>query len=144
MSSRVLCSRKVKLHDVPEPLEVAEDQLEAIAREGARQMLASALEEERDAYLGRGRYERSGAYRGYRSGGVPRRLTLGAGTVELAVCRVRDIPRGEEPFESKILRKYQRRSDTIDGTFLNLFVEELVTRDCPSGAPAVASRASAE
>lgn len=129
MSSRVLCSRKVKLHDVPEPLEVTGDQLEAIAREGARQMLVSALEEERDAYLVRGRYQRSGAYRGYRNGGTPRRLTLGAGTVELAVPRVRDVPKGQEPFESKILRKYQRRSDTIDGTFLNLFVEGLATRD---------------
>jgi len=129
MSSRMLCRRKVKIQEAPEPIEVARDQLEMIAREGARQMLVSALEEERDAYLGRGRYERSGEYRGYRNGGTPRRLTLGAGTVELAVPRVRDVPEDQEPFESRILRKYQRRSDTIDGTFLNLFVEGLATRD---------------
>src|SRR5512147_751972 len=110
MSSRVLCRRKVKVQESPEPNEVARDQLEMIAREGARQMLASALEEERDAYLARGRYERSGEYRGYRNGGTPRRLTLGAGTVELAVPRVREVPKGQEPFESRILRKYQRRS----------------------------------
>lgn len=71
MSSRVLCRRKVKLHDVPEPVEVTGDQLEAIARQGARRMLRSALEEERDVYLGRGRYERLGEYRGYRNGGAP-------------------------------------------------------------------------
>jgi len=129
MSSRVLCRQKVKLHDVPEPIEVAEDQLEAIARKGARTMLGDALREEVDAYLGRERYERTEAYRGYRNGGSPRRLTLGAGTVELAVPRVRDVPKDQEPFESRILRKYQRRSDTIDGTFLNLFVEGLATRD---------------
>ena len=36
---------------------------------------------------------------------------------------------GQEPFESKILRKHQRRSDTIDETFMKLFIEGLATRD---------------
>jgi transposase-like protein len=103
--------------------------LEALARAGARELLVRALSEEVDAYLGRGRYERTGAHRGYRNGSTSRRLTLGTGTIDLAVTRVRDIPAGQEPFESKILRKYQRRSDTIDETFLNLFVEGLATRD---------------
>jgi len=49
--------------------------------------------------------------------------------VELAQPRVRDIPDGQEPFESKLLRKYQRRSDTIDDTFMKLFIEGLATRD---------------
>jgi transposase-like protein len=92
-------------------------------------MLARALSEEVDAYLRRGRYERNDRHRGYRNGTTPRQLTLGAGTIPLAVPRVRDIPGDQEPFESKILRKHQRRSDTIDATFLNLFVEGLATRD---------------
>lgn len=56
-------------------------------------------------------------------------MTLGAGTIALSPPRVRDIPTDQAPFESKILRKHQRRSDTIDETFLNLFVEGLATRD---------------
>lgn len=92
-------------------------------------MLMAALQEEVNGYLGRGRYERTGQFRGYRNGTTPRRLTLGTGTVDLAVTRIRDVPQGQERFESKILRKYQRRSDTIDATFLNLFVEGLATRD---------------
>ncbi len=48
----------------------------------------------------------------------PRRLTLGSGTVELQAPRVRDVPPGQEPFGSKIVRKYPRRGDTIDETFL--------------------------
>ncbi|MBN2563770.1 MAG: transposase [Phycisphaerae bacterium] len=56
-------------------------------------------------------------------------MTLGSGTVELAQPRVRDIPDGREPCESKILRKHQRRSDTIDETFMKLFIEGLATRD---------------
>ncbi len=44
------------------------DTLEAFVREGARRMLAAALEAEVTAFLGRGRYERSTAFRGYRNG----------------------------------------------------------------------------
>ena len=109
--------------------EVVADQLEALAREGAREMLMTALGDEVDAYLGRGRYERGDGFRGYRNGSSPRRLTLGSGTVALQTPRVRDVPPSQEPFESKIIRKYQRRSDTIDETFMNLFVEGLATRD---------------
>jgi putative transposase len=105
------------------------DELEALARQGARDLLMAALEDERDAYLGRGPYERSEVYRGYRNGTTPHRLTLGCGTVELDVPRVRDLPAGQAPFESKIVRKYQRRSDTIDETFMKLFIEGLATRD---------------
>lgn len=112
-----------------EAWQVAQDQVEELARRGARQMLMAALGEEVDAYLGRARYERSDVHRGYRNGTTPRRLTLGSGTVELEVTRVRDIPPGQQPFESKILRKYQRRSDTIDETFMKLFIEGLATRD---------------
>jgi transposase-like protein len=88
-------------------------------------MLVEALNEEVDAYLGRGRYERTDAYRGYRNGSSSRKLTLGAGTIDVAAPRVRDVPEDQEPFTSKILRKHQRRSDTIDATFLNLLVEGL-------------------
>jgi putative transposase len=129
MSNRTNHRRKVKCEGDGEGMVVVHDHLEELAREGAREMLMEALNEEVDAYLGRGRYERTDKYRGYRNGSTPRRLTLGAGTIDLGAPRVRDIPAGHEPFESKILRKHQRRSDTIDETFLNLFVEGLATRD---------------
>jgi len=109
--------------------EVVADQLESLARVGAREMLMTALSDEVGAYLGRGRYERGDGFRGYRNGTSPRHLTLGSGTVALRTPRVRDTPPEQEPFESKIIRKYQRRSDTIDETFMNLFVEGLATRD---------------
>jgi transposase-like protein len=108
---------------------MARDQVEELARAGAREMLTAALNEEVDAYLGRSRYQRDEPFRGYRNGTTPRRLTLGSGTVELDQPRVRDIPHDQEPFDSKILRKYQRRSDMIDDTFMKLFIEGLATRD---------------
>jgi putative transposase len=123
--------------DASAALQAVSDQLEELARHGARTILMVTLNEEVDAYLGRRRYERSGDgsaedevdFRGYRNGTSPRRLTLGSGTIALAMPRVRDIPTGREPFESKLLRRYQRRSGTIDRTFLKLFIEGLATRD---------------
>ncbi len=109
--------------------EMVRDQLENVARAGAREMLMVALNEEGDAYLGRGCDERDETFRGYRNGTTPRRLTLGSGTEELNQPRVRDVPADQAPFASKILRKYQRRSDTIDETFVKLFMEGLATRD---------------
>src|SRR6266536_4821406 len=69
------------------------DSLEAYVREGARRMLAAALEEEVAAFLGRGRYERGKPFRGYRNGyHEPRELTVGVGAVEVKVPRVAEVP----------------------------------------------------
>ena len=132
MASRTKRPDQVNRRDGNEAAAVVGDQLEALARQGARHMLMDALGEEVEAYLQRGRYRRredEECFRGYRNGTSPRRLTLGSGTIDLSVPRVRDIPQGQEPYASRILRKYQRRSDTIDETFLKLFIEGLATRD---------------
>ena len=55
--------------------EVVRDQIEELARAGAQEMLMAALNAEVDAYLGRGRYQRDGEFRGHRNGTTPRRLT---------------------------------------------------------------------
>ena len=119
----------VKQEDGNDGRLVVADHLEELARQGARQMLTTALQEEVEAYLGRDHYQRTGQFRGYRNGSTSRTVTCGAGTMDLPVPRVRDVPSSQEPFESKVLRKYQRRSDTIDATFMNLFIEGLATRD---------------
>ncbi|MBK9119783.1 MAG: transposase [Phycisphaerales bacterium] len=72
-----------------EAVQVVRDQVEELARLGARQMLLAALEDEVNVYLQRDRYQRQGEFRGYRNGTTPRRLTLGSGTVPLEVPRVR-------------------------------------------------------
>lgn len=129
MVSTAVRRTAVKQRDADAASQVVVDHLEELARQGARQMLVTALQEEVEMYLGRDRYQRTGEFRGYRNGSTGRTVTLGAGTMDLPVPRVRDVPAGQEPFESKVLRKYQRRSDTIDATFMNLFIEGLATRD---------------
>src|SRR5512140_266562 len=129
MATTAVRRAAVKQQEADQGQPVVADHLEELARQGARQMLVTALQEEVETYLGRDRYQRTGEFRGYRNGSTSRQVTLGAGTMDLPVPRVRDVPASQEPFESKVLRKYQRRSDTIDATFMNLFIEGLATRD---------------
>jgi transposase-like protein len=67
--------------------------LEDLVREGAQKMLAQALEEEVNAFLGRGRYERGKGFRGYRNGyHEAREVTVGVAPVSVRVPRVSQIP----------------------------------------------------
>src|SRR5579863_1504144 len=108
------------------------DSLEAYVREGARRMLAAALEEEVTAFLGRGRYERGKPYRGYRNGHHPaRELTVGVGAVEVRVPRVADVPAEVAPdgFQSQVVQRYQRASAGTQELFVRLYLEGLATGD---------------
>ena len=109
-----------------------QDALEAYVREGARRMLAAVLEEEVSAFLGRCRYERSKVFRGYRNGyHPPRELTVGLAPVEVRVPRVVKVPRDVAPrgFQSQIVRRYQRASQTTQRLFARLYLEGLATGD---------------
>ena len=108
------------------------DSLEAYVREGARRMLAAALEEEVTAFLGRGRYERGKPYRGYRNGHHPaRELTVGVGAVAVRVPRVADVPAEVAPdgFQSQVVQRYQRCSPATQALFVRLYLEGLATGD---------------
>jgi len=108
------------------------DALEAYVQEGARRMLAAVLEEEVNAFLGRHRYERGKTFRGYRNGyHPPRELTVGLGPVEVRVPRVADVPLEVAPrgFQSQVVRRYERASQTTRRLFARLYLEGLATGD---------------
>ncbi len=108
------------------------DTLEAYVQEGARRMLAAALEEEVSSFLGRHRYGRGKAFRGYRNGHLPpRELTVGLCPVEVRVPRVAQVPRDVAPrgFRSRIVERYQRASQTTQRLFVRLYLEGLATGD---------------
>jgi putative transposase len=101
--------------------------LDLIAREGARVILEIALTEEVDEFLGRRRYERRAeAPGGYRNGTRERTVQCGSGEVAI---RKPKIVGAEEPFESKVMRRWQRRSEDIERVLPALYVEGLSTRD---------------
>jgi putative transposase len=108
------------------------DSLEAYVREGARQMLAAALDAEVSVFLGRARYERGKPFRGYRNGyHEPRELTVGVGAVDVRVPRVAGVPAELAPdgFRSQIVQRYQRASPGTQELFARLYLEGLATGD---------------
>lgn len=95
-------------------------------------MLAVVLEEEVNAFLGRQRYERGKAFRGYRNGyHLPREVTVGLGPVEVRVPRVAKVPPEvtTQGFESQLVKRYERASQTTQRLFARLYLEGLATGD---------------
>ena len=108
------------------------DVLEDLVQEGARRMLAGALEEEVNAFLGRHRYERGKPFRGYRNGHhPPREVTVGLGPVSVKVPRVAQVPADVAPqgFQSQVVRRYERASQSTQRLFARLYLEGLATGD---------------
>jgi len=95
-------------------------ELDEIARAGARRMLMAALDTEAADYVERHRHERDAEGRAlvvHNGRAQGRKLTLGAGTVELKAPRVNDRRRDEQGqrqrFTSRILPPYMRRSPKV-------------------------------
>ena len=106
--------------------------LEDLVRRGAQEMLRRALEEEVEGFLGRSRYDREGAFRGYRNGHAPERTVgSGLGAVAVRAPRVRDVPPEVAPdgYRSAILPRYQRRTQAQSQLFAQLYLEGLSSGD---------------
>ena len=98
----------------PEQQEVQDlsSNLDEIARQGAKRMLIEALQQEVAEYVGNTSEERdeSGKALVVRNGKArPRKVTLGAGVVEVEAPRINDR-RAEHRCSSKILPPYLRKS----------------------------------
>jgi transposase-like protein len=105
--------------------------LDEIAREGARRMLALALEAEVDEYLHRAREARDGQGHALvvRNGHARERsVTLGVGKLPVRAPRVEDRRPGER-FSSRILPPYMRRSPQLDEALPVLYLKGLSSGD---------------
>jgi putative transposase len=110
--------------------------LDDLAREGARQMIAAALEAEVSEYVASFAEERGedGKRLVVRNGQArERRLTVGSGTVGIRAPRVNDKRVDEEGerkrFSSKILPAYARRSPKVTDVLPILYLRGLSTGD---------------
>ena len=141
-----------------------EDPLTEIAREGARRMLASALEAEIEAFVGKFAEERlpDGRQRVVRHGyGPERRIQTGIGALEVRRPKVRDRARDGESgekvrFTSHILPRWARRSRSLDALLPVLYLRGISTGDfqealsallgpeAPNLSPGVIARLAAE
>jgi putative transposase len=111
--------------------------LDALAREGARRMIATALEAEVADYIDRfaGDLDEDGHRLVVRNGRArERKLTVGAGTVAVRAPRVNDKRVDAETgqrrkFSSKILPAYARRSPKVTEVLPVLYLHGLSTGD---------------
>lgn len=104
------------------------DPLGEAARRGAQLLLQKALEAEIDAFLGRGRYERSGdgGVTGYRNGYEPKTVHTAEGSLTLQVPQLRETL---EPFESVWLQAIGTRSQRLVDLIPTLYVKGMSQRD---------------
>ena len=110
--------------------------LDELAREGARRMLMTALDEEVAAYIER--YQREQDEQGHRlvvrnGKSKARKVTCGAGTLEVQAPRVNDKRVDEQgqrhKFTSQILPPYMRRSPKVAEVLPVLYLRGLSTGD---------------
>jgi putative transposase len=111
--------------------------LDELAREGARRMIATALEAEAADYVERfaGEYGEDGKRLVVRNGRARERgVTVGSGTVAIRAPRVNDKRVDEETgermrFSSRILPAYARRSPKVNDVLPVLYLRGLSTGD---------------
>jgi transposase-like protein len=128
MSKKVPPSQQL-LKAFEEKLAFGELTLSDVTRSGAQLMLQYALEQEVSCFLGRGYYENAPAQskdRGRRNGYEERSVLTGEGKVTVQVPQTRD---SEEPFRSKILESYVKRTETLDELITRMYVHGMSTRD---------------
>jgi putative transposase len=110
------------------------DVLTEILREGAQQMLTTAIEAEVAEWIEAHRHleDSRGHRQVVRNGYLPRRtITTGIGPVEVRQPRVADRRRSEEaePFSSKILPPYLRKTKSIEELLPWLYLKGISTGD---------------
>jgi putative transposase len=114
-----------------EGFEWGSDTIEAEIRERVRGMIEAIIEEELESTLGAGRSQRIGAARtGYRHGARERQLTtsLGKTTIRLPRARLKGADGDESEWHSRIIRRYQRRTERVDGALLGTYLSGVNTR----------------
>jgi transposase-like protein len=106
------------------------DPIETGVRGRIRGFIEELVEQELEAALGRGRYERAGGTNGHRHGHRKRQLTGSFGPVEIAVPRAR--LRGEggstREWRSAVLPRYARRTRQLEALIAGAYLAGTNTR----------------
>ncbi len=114
-----------------EGFEWGADLIEAEIRTRIRGLIEGIVAEELEAALGAGKSQRVGAARsGYRHGSRQRQLTtsLGPTTMMMPRARLQDEDGQESEWHSRVIRRYQRRTERVDGAILGLYLSGINSR----------------
>ena len=105
--------------------------LEELMRERIRATIETLIDEELEAALGAARSERVGPVRtGYRHGKRARTLTtsLGATTITMPRARIEDAKGQRREWHSRMITRYQRRTERVDEAILGIYLSGTNTR----------------
>jgi transposase-like protein len=105
--------------------------LEDLIGERIRATIESIVEEELEGALGAARSQRVGSVRvGYRHGKRARRLTtsLGATTITMPRARIEDVQGKRREWHSRMIPRYQRRTERVDEAILGIYLSGTTTR----------------
>jgi transposase-like protein len=93
-------------------------------------MIETVVEEELEAALGAGRSQRIGARSGYRHGARARQLTtsLGKTAITLPRARLKSANGTESEWRSRIIPRYQRRTERVDAALLGAYLSGINSR----------------
>jgi putative transposase len=115
--------KETKQSNIQSPIQLT---LDKIVLEGAKRLLGELLEAELTEHLGRLRYEQHmpETMKKYRNGyGKERQLVVGSGSIPIR------LPRLREPWESQIVKRYQRYSEGMRELIPQLYLHGLATGD---------------
>jgi putative transposase len=87
-------------------------------RQAVRFTLVTILEEEVEAFVGAGRYQRAGERRDQRNGYYERGLVTGVGKIEAL-----PVPRTRKGFQTQVFQRYKRRQAELDEAICDMFVQ---------------------
>lgn len=126
--------RKNTAVELKKPEETCNDALTEVLRNGARKMLAVALEAEVESFLAQYQHlvNAQGKREVVRNGYLPEReIQTGLGAIEVKAPRIKDKRKGGERvrFNSQILPPYLRRTKSLDELIPWLYLKGLSTGD---------------
>jgi putative transposase len=106
------------------------DPIETGVRGRIRGLIEELVEQELEAALGRGRYERVGGTNGHRHGHRKRQLTGSFGPVEIAVprARLREEDGSTREWRSAVLPRYARRTRQLEALIAGAYLAGTNTR----------------
>ncbi|MDD4369116.1 MAG: IS256 family transposase [Oscillospiraceae bacterium] len=102
---------------------VIKDELKELVRGSVEETLNDLLEKEAQALTQAGRYERTEARQGYRSGHYDRNLTTTSGDVTLKMPRLKGVA-----FETAIIERYRRRESSVEEALIEMYLAGVSVR----------------
>lgn len=123
--------------------ETFQEMLQEKLRAAIRLTMATVLDEEIEAYLQAGRYERTPQRQDQRNGYYTRGLGTGLGQIEAL-----PVPRSRNGYQTQLFERYQRRQKELDMAICQMFVGGVSTEkvgqvvESLTGKPASASTVS--